>query len=413
MSLLPDSAYDLTLPRMFRVEQRFDSRHLSDPAAEVRRELEKPAIAGLIRPGMRVALLVGSRGICNLPLIVRAAGDKLKELGAAPFIIPAMGSHGKATAEGQRQVLAGYGVDEQSMAMPLLSAMDVDELGCTAEGVPVCIDRLAHQADLIVPIGRVKPHTDFKGPIESGLCKMLVIGLGKHEGCTRLHQQGFASFPRLIPAAAQVVLSQAPVGFGLAIVENGYDQTCLIEAVPAGEILRREPELLVIARQQMPAIMLRQIDVLIVEQIGKDISGAGMDPNITGRTTKGPVPDFAGPQIQRILVEGITPASHGNACGVGLADYILRSCAEAIDWQATAVNSIGSGNPEAGRRPIMVENEREGIIASLHTAVNVDYGALKLVKIRSTLSLGEIAVSEALLPEVAANPKMSILEEIM
>ncbi|WP_147539151.1 lactate racemase domain-containing protein [Anaerotruncus rubiinfantis] len=412
MAILPQSVYALKLPKMYRVKQQFDDQQLVDIEGAVAAELAKPTVRALVKSGMRVALLVGSRGICHMDRITRAVGENLKKMGAQPFIIPAMGSHGGGTAEGQRKVLAGYGITEETMGMPVVSQMQVDEIGMTPSGIPICIDRVAHAADLIVPLGRVKPHTDFKGPIESGLCKMLTIGLGKHEGCSRLHQYGFESFAELIPEAARVVIENAPVGFGLAILENGYDKTCLLEAVPAREIHTREPELLKIAKAQMPSIMLKEIDVLVIEQIGKDISGAGMDPNIVGRTTKGPIKGFAGPKIKRIVIEGISPASHGNACGVGLADYVLKACARQIDLPSTYTNSIGSGNPEAGRIPIQVEDEREGILASLRTAIGVDYDALKIVKIRDTLSLGEIAVSQGLLPEVSQNGRMTMLEEI-
>lgn len=411
MALLPESAYNYTLPRMIRVIQRFDDSHLTNVEEVIANQLAKPDIRAMVRPGMSVALLVGSRGICNMARITRAVGKELKAMGAKPFIVPAMGSHGGGCAEGQREVLRSYGITDETMDMPLISRMEVDEIGATKSGIPVCVDRVAHGADMIVPLGRVKPHTDFKGPIESGLCKMLTIGLGKHEGCSRLHQYGFQSFAELIPEAAWVVIENTKVGFGLAILENGYDQTCMLEAVPARDIHSREAELLKIAKARMPSIMLKEIDVLVVGKIGKDISGAGMDPNITGRTTKGSIPGFAGPKIQRIVVEGITEQSHGNACGVGLADYILESCAEQIDTVATAINSIGSGNPEAGRIPIRVADTREGILASLRTAVGVDYSRPKIVRIESTLQLGELSISEGLLDEARSNPAMTVLDE--
>lgn len=412
MAILPKSAYEIKLPKMYRVEQHFDDRCITDIEAEVKKELSKPEIRSLVKPGMHIAVLVGSRGICNMDRITKAIGNELRGMGAEPFTVPAMGSHGGGTAEGQLEVLAGYGITEEKMNMPVVSCMDVDEIGKTSGGIPICIDRIAHQADMIVPLGRVKPHTDFKGPIESGLCKMLTIGLGKHEGCSRLHQYGFENFPWLIPEAAQVVIENASIGFGLALLENGYDKTFMLEAIPAKQIHEREPELLKIAKAMMPSIMIKEIDVLVIDMLGKDISGAGMDPNITGRTTKGKIKDFAGPDIKRIVIKSISPGSHGNACGIGLADYILKSCADEIDLHATYTNSIGSGNPEAGRIPIQVEDEREGIIASLRTATNVDYNALKIVKIKSTLHLKDIIVSEGLLPEIRMNDKITICEEI-
>lgn len=412
MSILPASAYEMELPQMHRVVQIFDDRKLEDVEGTIRKEMRKEEIRHLVKPGMRVALAVGSRGISNMALITRTVGEELKAMGAIPFIVPAMGSHGNATAEGQAEVLAGYGITEETMGFPVISSMEVEELGVTKSGVPICIDKNANHADMIVPLGRVKPHTDFKGPIESGLCKMLTIGLGKHEGCSRLHQQGFVKFPSLIPEAAGLVIEKAPVGFGIAIIENSYDETFHVEAVPAERIHEREPELLKIAREKMPSIQLKDIDVCVIDTFGKDISGAGMDPNITGRTTKGEIANFQGPHIQRIVVRSLTEATHGNACGIGLADYILQSCSEQIDLPATFTNSIGSGNPEAGRIPIRVESVREGIIASLRTCVGADIFNPKIVFIKNTLSLREIWVSDALLSEVSENPGMQLLPDV-
>lgn len=397
--LIDSETYAAKLPRMFRVYQEFDKTELKDPMLTVRQEILKEEIRGRIRPGMRIALLVGSRGICSIDKIVLALGKTLQELGAKPFIVPAMGSHGGATAEGQAAVLASYGITPETMGMDICSSMETDCLG-TVDGAKVYVDRIAHGADMIVPVGRVKPHTDFHGPIESGLCKMLTIGMGKQKGCSSLHQMGFENFPHLIPNAARLVIETMKVGFGLAIVENSYDRTFLIEAVPAERILEREPELLKIAKAKMPYLAVRNIDVLVIDEIGKDVSGAGMDPNITGRTTKGPVQDFNGAKIQRIVVKGLTEASHGNATGIGLADFILRDCEAQIDRQATAINAMSSGNPEAGRIPISVNDEREGILCALKTCVNTDLDAPKIVKIQNTLALSKLIVSEALLSEI-------------
>ena len=316
---------------------------------------------------MRIAVLAGSRGIFRIADILRWTGEELKRRGALPFVVPAMGSHGGATARGQRQVLAGYGITEAAVGMPILASMRTDLVGVTDSGVPVRAAREALAADLIVPVNRVKPHTDFRGPVECGLCKMLAVGLGTHAGCSRLHQEGFASFPELIPQAARVVIATGKVGFGLAIVENAHDRTMLVRAVRGEDIPAEEPALLRTARAAMPRLPFREIDVLVVEEIGKDVSGAGMDPNVTGRGTFGPLPGFDGPKIGRILVLGLTRAAHGNACGIGAADFALASCLQQVDLRATAVNSIASGAPEGGRLPIGVQDEREGILAALCT----------------------------------------------
>lgn len=411
MALLAPDAYEIKLPRMYRVHQQFNAEEVENIEEMIHRELSKEEIRRKVKPGMKAAVLVGSRGICNLERIVRSVGRELKSMGAEPFIVPAMGSHGGGTAEGQAEMLAGYGITEERVGLPVYSSMEVDEIGITSDGVHVCVDRIAHQADLIVPINRIKPHTDFRGPVESGLCKMLTIGLGKHQGCSHLHQRGFVNFPHLIPEAAKLVIRETRVGFGLAILENGYDRTYSLEAIPAEKILTREPELLKIARNLMPSILFPAVDVLIIEQLGKDISGAGMDPNITGRTTKGRLQGFKGPEIQRIVVESLTEPSHGNACGIGLADYILESCEKQIDRHATSVNAIGSGNPEAGRIPISAADEREAVLCSLRTAVDIDYNALRIVKIKSTLALSDILISEAMLEAARQNDRITICGE--
>ncbi|MBO5472980.1 MAG: DUF2088 domain-containing protein [Lachnospiraceae bacterium] len=414
MPLFPESAYQLKLPQMHRVLQKFDTTKLEDVEGRVRAEIQKEEIRSLVKPGMRIAMAVGSRGIQNMALIVKTVAEELKSMGASPFIVPAMGSHGGGTAQGQAAILAGYGITEETMGIPVISSLEVDELGtvtCDSGTVHVVIDRHANHADMIVPLGRVKPHTDFRGPIESGLCKMLTIGLGKFEGCTRLHHMGAVNFPTLLPDAARLVIEKAPVGFGVAIIENSYDQTWHIEAVPAAQIHTREPELLKMARSKMSSIMIKDIDALVVGELGKDISGAGMDPNIIGRAARGRLKDFDGPEIQRIFVVGLTESTHGNASGIGLADYVLKSCAETIDLETTAVNSVSCGNPEGGRIPIQVQTIQEGVLACLRSGIGVDYEAPKIVYIRNTLQLGEIWVSDALVNEVKENPDMVLCEE--
>lgn len=412
MALLPKDAYGIELPRMHRVEQQFDPTALADYQGAIGAAIMNPRIRVRIKPGMRIALLVGSRGVFNLEGIVRAVGQALKSLGAEPFIVPAMGSHGGAAADGQTEILASYGITQARVGMEIVSSMEVSLLGKTANGVPVYADRNALSADMIVPIARVKPHTDFHGPIESGLCKMLSVGIGKHVGCTALHRYGFDRFAWLIPEVGAYVIRHAPVGFGLAIIENAYEKTYVIEAVPSERILSREPEMLSLARRLMPRILLKQIDVLVIEQIGKDISGAGMDPNIVGRTTRGRLTDYDVPMIGRILVEGVSDASHGNACGIGLADFMLARCGEQIDRQATAINAISSGNPEAARLPVAVSDEAEGVLACALTTPDCSLEALRIVKIRDTLSLGEIWVSDALIEETERHPQLHRIDEL-
>jgi len=410
LPILPENVLNIPLPRMFRVKQLFDNPELTDPDNVIRQQMVRPEIRAMVKPGARVALAVGSRGIYNLKRIVNEMGNCLKDMGARPFIVPAMGSHGGADAEGQRSVLAGYGITEDTVNMPIVSSMDVVQAGATAGGIPVYIDRHAFEADLIVPLARVKPHTDFKGPIESGLCKMLAIGLGKHQGCSRLHQEGFDRFRELIPAVAQVMLEKCQIGFGVAVVENSCDKTAIIKAVPAESFVTEEIELLKLAKTMMPRIMVPVIDVLIVERIGKEISGAGMDPNIVGRTTKGKLPEFNGPDIQRIIVLDLSEETHGNACGIGLADFTTKHTLNKIDYGATYANVIASANPEAGRLPVVMDGEREALVAALQCCSRIDMNAPRIVRIQDTLHLEYIWLSEALLPLVENNPQLSLAE---
>ena len=408
MPILSEEARSIALPRMFRVRQMFDAPRVADPAAAVAGELARPGIRALVRPGARVAVAVGSRGIRGIDRIVRAAVDGLKAAGAAPFIVPAMGSHGGATAEGQRDLIGRYGVTEQAMGVPVMSSMATTVIAETAGGVPIHFSSEALAADLVVPIARVKPHTDFRGRVESGLCKMLAIGLAKHAGCSRLHREGFPRFAELLPEVASRVLERANVGFGIAIVENACDETAHVEAVPAADFLRRDAELLVMAKRLMARIMLPSIDVLVVQEIGKDVSGAGMDPNIMGRTVKGPLAGYDGPEIKRIVVLGLTEATHGNAIGIGAADYTLEAVVDEIDREATYANSIAAGYPESGRIPIALADEAEAIRASLGFTPGVDLARPRVVRIRNTLDLRTIEVSEALLDDVRREPRLAL-----
>jgi hypothetical protein len=407
MPVLTKEASRLSLPRMFTARQIFDDTRLDDIANAIRKELGKPEIRSLVRPSAHIAVAVGSRGIHSIDRITRALVDGLKAMGATPFIVPSMGSHGSGTAEGQSQLLAQYGITEKTMGVAILSSMETMVIGKTASGTPIHLSKDALVADLIVPVARIKPHTDFRGAIESGLCKMLAIGLGKHNGCSQLHREGFSRFDTLIPEVAQRIINHAPIGFGLAIIENAYDKTVHIEAVPGKAFLSREPELLTEARRHKPRIQHSEMDELILERNGKDISGAGMDPNIVGRTTKGPLPGFDGPLVKRIIVLGLSKATKGNAIGIGLADFTVRSILPGIDYEATYANCIASGNPEACRIPIALADEAEAIRAALSCTPNVDFVHPRIVKIGSTLELEHIEFSEALLDEVKNEPRLA------
>ena len=408
MPVLTEETYAIALPRMYKARQVFDAPRLDNAMDTLRVELCRPVIASMLRPGMRIAVAVGSRGIRDIDKITKTLVDDLKARGTHPFIVPSMGSHGGGTAAGQRKLLADYGVSEEAMGVPVIDSMETRIIASTENGVPIHLSTDALVADLIVPIARIKPHTDFRGRVESGLCKMLAIGLAKHNGCSRLHREGFAKFSEVIPDAAEKIIAAAPIGFGLAIIENAYDETSRIEAVPANEFLTREPELLAEAKERMPRILFNEIDVLILEYIGKDISGAGMDPNIVGRTTKGQLEGFLGPLIKRIIVLGITDVSSGNAIGIGLADFTVQDILSGINYEATYANCIASGNPEACRIPIALTDEAEAIRAALSCTPGVDTEAPRIVRIKSTLELSHVEFSESLLIEARQQPGLVI-----
>ncbi|GAB7386625.1 lactate racemase domain-containing protein [Bacillaceae bacterium] len=404
-----DGGYDIPLPRMVKIEQHFKREKLDDIEATVRQEMGGKLKSGEYA-GKRIAVAVGSRGIANLSTIVASVIGQLKAWGAHPFIVPAMGSHGGATAEGQTKVLAGYGITEKSMGVPIVSSMDVVQIATLENGMPVYLDKHAYGANGIVVINRVKPHTDFKGDYESGILKMMGIGLGKHRGATTIHSYGIDRFHELIPQTGEAILRHAPIAFAVAILENAYDETAKIEVLPRDRIMEREKELLAEAKKKMPKFLLSSIDVLIVEEIGKDISGAGMDPNVTGRTGSG-LPGFPAPPIQKIVVLGLTEKTHGNACGIGLADVTTIRCVKQIDFSYLYANSITSTVLEPAKIPVVMNNDKEAIVVALKTCNRITPETAKIVRIKNTLELHRIEVSEAFLDEIRGREEITILSE--
>src|SRR5689334_265128 len=320
-------------PRMLRVRQRFDAPRVGDVAAGVRAELERIGARSRLRSGASVAITAGSRGIADVGVVLRTVADLVREAGARPFVVPAMGSHGGATAEGQEKLLAGLGVTEATVGAPVRSSMDTVLLGTTADGVPLHFDRLAHEADGVVVVGRVKPHTTFNGAIESGLLKMTTIGLGKHAGAAAYHRAIVDhSFDRVVRTASRIVIERARVLFGVAIVENGRDETGLVEAVLPDVFEEREEALLRLAKRWLPRLPVVRPDLLIVDEMGKNVSGSGMDTNVIGRKPQGSEED---PHVKRIFVRDLTPATRGNAYGIGFADFTTTRLVRAIDRRAT------------------------------------------------------------------------------
>ena len=394
------------LPDWALVRQLFDSTEIADVGTAVLDALA-PVMAG-IPAGSRVCLSVGSRGIDRIDQVVRAAVDRFVAAGASVFIVPAMGSHGGATAEGQLEVLAEYGITRESMGCEIRSSMDTVELGEVRPGVPVFLDKNAFEgADFIVPINRVKVHTDFTGPVESGLMKMIAIGLGKQKGADTFHGQGFAAFDALIPEVAAYTLARVPIPFGLALIENGNARLLHVEAVPAERIAAREPELLVMSTSALARLPLAKIDVLILDAIGKDVSGLGMDSNVVGRYYDGPT--GTPPAIQRIVVRDLTETTQGNAVGIGMADIALRRAVAKIDQRKTYMNCITAKTPEGARVPLTVDTDREAIAIALACCIKVTPAGARIVRARDTKHLELLYVSAAALPELLATGRCEIV----
>ncbi|RKT87965.1 protein of unknown function [Saccharopolyspora antimicrobica] len=397
------------LPRMIPVEQRFTATAVADLEGAIRAQVAEHDRTHPVS-GKRIAITAGSRGIARIDRIVATLVDALAGCGAKPFVVPAMGSHGGGTAAGQRQVLAEYGITEERIGAPIVSSMDTVVVTELPDGTPVHFDAEAARADGVVVLGRVKPHTDFRGTHESGLAKMIAIGLGKHRGATTLHTHGFGAFHSLIPAVAEAVLRVVPIEFGLAVVENAYEDVARLELVPPGELLEREAELLVEAKRLMPKLLMSDIDVLVVDEIGKDISGAGMDPNITGRSPVS-TDGFRAVPIKRVVVLGLTAHTNGNACGLGLADVTTQRCLDQIEFGSFYTNSLTSGVPEGARIPMALATDRDAIAAALHMSRGPHDRPAKIVRIRNTLSMPHVEVSEAYAQEVAEHPDLKAVGE--
>lgn len=402
------------LPRWAPLRQQLDATEVDNVAATVAAEFAQPGIGSSLRPGQRVALTAGSRGIDKIDQVIKAAVDEVRKLGAEPFVVPAMGSHGGATAEGQRELIRHYGITEATMGCPILCSMDTVHLGNVRDDVPVYFDRNAYEADAVIPIGRVKPHTDFRGPVESGLMKMIAIGLGKQFGAEFFHAQGMHEFGWLIPLVAQFSLSQVNIPFGLAVIENGYGILAEIEAVPGGQIWDREQELLVIARQRLGRLPGERIDVLIVDKIGKDISGDGADPNVINRDVVGMIAssgEIPLPTIQRVIFRDLTDDTEGNATGIGLADVVLAQAVEKIDPVKTYMNTITAKAPQGARVPLTAATDRQALYIALACCLKTVPETSRIARIADTKHVEDLWASELLVPELLASGRVEQVGE--
>ncbi len=388
------------IPKMFRARQDFPRPAIKpeDIPSAIFAALSEEKIAGRLRAGMSLAITAGSRGIANVDIITKAIVDFAKSKNADPFIVPAMGSHGGATAEGQTELLAGYGITEESMGCPIRSCMETVLLGHSELGKPVYMDRLAYESDGIIVSCRLKPHNAFRGPYESGPCKMMVVGLGKREGAESVHSDGMGKMAQNLPANAKVILDKAPILFALPCIENAFDETCRIEAIPAEEILAREPELLKYAFAQMPRLIIGEADVLVIDEIGKNFSGTGVDPNITGTFST----EYAsgGLAVQRTCMLDLSECSQGNALGVGLASVITKRLFDKVDTEKMYPNCLTSTVLKSAMIPMVVSSDREAIQACLKTLNGVDMEKALVVRIANSLHIEHIMLSEAYYADV-------------
>lgn len=409
---IEDLLVDLPLPALYRVRQHWDSQPVVDIDGTVRAQLDAVGLRSHITPGMRVAVTAGSRGIRDIVPIMRASVAWLRAAGACPFMVPAMGSHGGATAAGQVRLLADLGITEESVGCPIHATMEVVELGTLADGTPVFMDRYAAEADGVLVINRIKPHTSFKAEIESGLAKMCAVGLGKQRGAEMVHRRGIYGLRTLLVPMARMVVERGRVLAGLAILEDARDHTAALVALPPADIGGPgEAILLEQSKALLPRLPFDQLDVLVVDEIGKNISGTGVDTNVIGRLRIPGEPEPAYPRINVIVALDLTDASHGNATGIGLVDIIPARLAQKIDFRATYINNLTSGliGLRKGVLPITLPTPRAAISAALQMCGQPDVSAIRLVRIPNTLLLEELHVSAALLPEVATHAQLEVL----
>ena len=403
----------MALPKMVRIEQHIEAPIVEDIRAAVRVELDQIDAASLVKKGDRIAITGGSRGVANIDIVIKATADYLRELGAKPFVVPAMGSHGGATAEGQRDVLAHYGITEETVGAPIEATMDTVEIGKTADGLPVLLDRNAAEADGIVPLNRIKAHTDFKGSIESGLLKMMAIGLGKQRGANMYHRAFFHhGFEHVILTVGSLMLDTGKVVFGLGLVENAHEHTAKVAAMLPNELIRRERELLVEAKSLMGRLPFDTLDLLVIDWMGKNISGTGMDTNIIGRMMQNFEPEPEKPAILRILVRDLTEESNGNATGVGLADFTTTRLVEKVDRYATYMNGITGLGPQKSKIPFYYDTDKEAVEVALNTIGLTPPEDAKVARVESTLKLATLDISEAFIEDAKLRSDLEIIGEV-
>lgn len=402
MNIFDQLLADNQIPKFVRVRHEMDHSHIDDIEGAVAQAMRREGTLDRIKPGDSVCITAGSRDVANIARIIRAICDQVKSVGAHPFIIPAMGSHAGAKAEGQRGIIEGYGVTEEAMGAPIRASMDTEVIAHSKSGLEIHLDKFANAADFLIPVGRIKAHTDFRGEVESGICKMLVIGMGKQHGAYQCHKLGFKSMAANVKEFAGAIIEKKPNMFAIGLIENAYHQTCRIEAIPAGRILEEEPPLLEYAKSRMAKVPFDQADILFVDETGKDISGAGMDPNVTGRSAQNGI---SRPFAERIVARDLTDEAHHNATGMGNADVTTRRLFDKIDMEQTYPNSLTSRDINGFRIPIVMENDNLAIRFALHTITGANAkSGYRAMWIRDTNHVQTFYVTERLLADTAAMP---------
>ena len=414
METITDLIKNQPIPKMVRIRQNFDRTHIpvEDIPETVRKELDRVDLGGKIQPGMKIAITCGSRGMTNNAVMARAMVDFVKSRGAEPYIVAAMGSHGGATAEGQTQILKDYGITEEAMGCPVKSSMETVQVGLSGiRKQPVFVDKNASEADGILLFNRIKPHTSFRGPYESGLMKMMAIGLGKQKGAESIHHQSPAIMHELVEEYGRTILENCPVLGGIAVIENAYDDTCMIKGLTPQEIIDKEPGLKEISYKTIARLLFEKCDVLVVDKIGKNISGDGMDPNISGRFV---LPQYCsgGIQAEKVVILDITDETHGNAQGIGLAEVTTRRLVNRMKLEMTYPTGVTNTFLHLMKIPMIMDNDREALQLALMCCPDAeDHDNMKLIRIPNTAHIGEIEISEGLLPLAKANPDIEILTE--
>ncbi|MCR8656405.1 lactate racemase domain-containing protein [Paenibacillus endoradicis] len=410
MGILQELVKNIPVPKMAKVKVTFDNSHIDNLSEQLLVKLERDEIVHQIKPGMEIAIAVGSRGLDRLVELTKCTVQFLQDHGAKPFIVPSMGSHGGATAEGQSEVLAHLGVTEETVGCEIRSSMEVVKLGELPNGLPVYVDQYAASADGIVVINRIKPHTAFRGPVESGIMKMISIGLGKQKGAEACHQLGFKYMAENVPAMAKMIMAEKPILFGVATVENAFDKVAVVETLTPAEIIEKEASLQVQAKALLPKLFFEQLEVLVIDQIGKNISGDGMDPNITGRY---PTPyAHGGPDVNKMVVLDLTHETEGNANGVGTADFTTQRLVDKMNLEVTYANGLTSTVVAPTKIATTLANDKETIQAAIKTSNILDFTEVKMVRIKNTLVLSEIEVSEALIDYVNQHPQMEVVSPL-